>query len=169
MLQIRGFPCECEYPEHCDSQKSTLPPTRLQQREMNQATPAEYVETSNPQSSSQHGHLSVANGSSLEVEDQQDGSCFAKPQDREDNSGEACNLLCLFFYHLARPDIENMVSVIVYCLTCYQGMTSWLGIAFFTKIFWKDTFDNHEDCSKSICEGMNWCMSKSIGSEDQRK
>ena len=33
LLQIRGFPCDCSFPEECDSQASQLPPTRLQQQE----------------------------------------------------------------------------------------------------------------------------------------
>ena len=28
-LQVRGCPCECQWPEHCDSQQGGLPPTRM--------------------------------------------------------------------------------------------------------------------------------------------
>ena len=28
-LQVRGFPCDCQYPELCDSQQGALPPTRM--------------------------------------------------------------------------------------------------------------------------------------------
>ncbi|KAL0051627.1 hypothetical protein WJX82_010933 [Trebouxia sp. C0006] len=27
--KVRGYPCDCEWPEHCDSQQSKLPPTRM--------------------------------------------------------------------------------------------------------------------------------------------
>ena len=33
-LQTRGFPCDCVFPEHCDSQGIKLPPTRMQQLEL---------------------------------------------------------------------------------------------------------------------------------------
>ena len=33
-VQIRGFPCDCNYPIHCDSQASDLPPTRMLQQEL---------------------------------------------------------------------------------------------------------------------------------------
>jgi len=26
---VRGYPCDCQWPEHCDSQQSKLPPTRM--------------------------------------------------------------------------------------------------------------------------------------------
>ena len=26
---MRGYPCDCQWPEHCDSQQSKLPPTRM--------------------------------------------------------------------------------------------------------------------------------------------
>ena len=28
-LQVRGYPCDCQWPEHCDSQQGGLPPTRM--------------------------------------------------------------------------------------------------------------------------------------------
>lgn len=28
-VQVRGFPCDCQWPEQCDSQQSSLPPTRM--------------------------------------------------------------------------------------------------------------------------------------------
>lgn len=28
-LQVRGYPCNCNWPEHCDSQQGSLPPTRM--------------------------------------------------------------------------------------------------------------------------------------------
>lgn len=28
-MQVRGFPCKCEWPEQCDSQQGSLPPTRM--------------------------------------------------------------------------------------------------------------------------------------------
>ncbi|KAL3142945.1 hypothetical protein ABBQ38_003230 [Trebouxia sp. C0009 RCD-2024] len=30
--QVRGYPCSCQWPEQCDSQQSSLPPTRMAQR-----------------------------------------------------------------------------------------------------------------------------------------
>ncbi|KAL0030888.1 hypothetical protein WJX77_011841 [Trebouxia sp. C0004] len=27
--KVRGYPCDCQWPEHCDSQQSKLPPTRM--------------------------------------------------------------------------------------------------------------------------------------------
>ncbi|KAA6429599.1 MAG: tRNA methyltransferase 9 [Trebouxia sp. A1-2] len=27
--KVRGYPCDCQWPEHCDSQQSQLPPTRM--------------------------------------------------------------------------------------------------------------------------------------------
>ena len=30
--QVRGYPCTCQWPEHCDSQQSSLPPTRMAQK-----------------------------------------------------------------------------------------------------------------------------------------
>lgn len=29
---MRGYPCNCQWPEHCDSQQSSLPPTRMAQK-----------------------------------------------------------------------------------------------------------------------------------------
>ena len=29
MWQVRGYPCDCQWPEQCDSQHSSLPPTRM--------------------------------------------------------------------------------------------------------------------------------------------
>lgn len=29
---MRGYPCSCQWPEQCDSQQSSLPPTRMAQR-----------------------------------------------------------------------------------------------------------------------------------------
>lgn len=52
LLQIRGFACDCAFPEQCDSQASELPPTRLQQQELKrrlhceQAAPADSSEES---------------------------------------------------------------------------------------------------------------------------
>jgi len=36
MLQVRGFPCNCSYPQYCDSQLGTLPLTRLAQLQLQQ-------------------------------------------------------------------------------------------------------------------------------------
>lgn len=32
LCQVRGYPCTCPWPEHCDSQQSSLPPTRMAQK-----------------------------------------------------------------------------------------------------------------------------------------
>lgn len=37
-LQVRGYPCDCQWPEHCDSQQGGLPPTRMASKAP--ATPA---------------------------------------------------------------------------------------------------------------------------------
>lgn len=37
--QVRGYPCTCPWPEHCDSQQSSLPPTRMAQK-ADQSQPA---------------------------------------------------------------------------------------------------------------------------------
>lgn len=37
--QVRGYPCTCAWPEHCDSQQSSLPPTRMAQK-ADQSQPA---------------------------------------------------------------------------------------------------------------------------------
>lgn len=29
LRKIRGYPCDCEFPEYCDSQLGSIPPTRL--------------------------------------------------------------------------------------------------------------------------------------------
>ena len=35
-VQIRGFPCDCSFPQDCDSQDSRLPLTRMQQLELDE-------------------------------------------------------------------------------------------------------------------------------------
>ena len=52
--QVRGYPCNCQWAEHCDSQHSSLPPTRMAQK-------AQHTQPVSPLGSSQsHDDLSVA-------------------------------------------------------------------------------------------------------------
>lgn len=53
--QVRGYPCDCQWPEHCDSQQSRLPPTRMAQK-AHQPLPA-------PPSSPPHLHQPTCNSS----------------------------------------------------------------------------------------------------------
>ena len=56
-VQIRGFACDCAFPQHCDSQAGELPPTRLLQSELEDELRREQ---GSEQPESRQGHGSVA-------------------------------------------------------------------------------------------------------------
>lgn len=73
VLQVRGFACDCAYPDCCDSQSAPLVPTRLAQQQQQKQQQKHQHSVLSPSlaastrtlcsAASQNGAASVANGS----------------------------------------------------------------------------------------------------------
>lgn len=72
--QVRGYPCNCQWPEHCDSQQSSLPPTRMAQK-AHQSQPSD------------HNSVQLYQGS---IAPQQPGVASATSSDSLQSASDSC-------------------------------------------------------------------------------
>lgn len=78
---MRGFPCECRFPESCDSQGSQLPPTRAAARRQEQGQ--EQVQGPQPEEQQQQ------QGQARQPEQQQQQQVNGKEERRQEPPGSA--------------------------------------------------------------------------------
>jgi hypothetical protein len=80
--QVRGFPCDCRFPESCDSQGSQLPPTRAAARRQEQGQQQGQVQGPQPEEQQQQ------QGQARQPEQQQQ-QVNGKEEQRQEPPGSA--------------------------------------------------------------------------------